>query len=187
MSNNHYIFVNIIFMNRFLSTLTLCSSTTVASILGLSLVASAAPTTNNGQVLMKATIGNMCLFDNATDGQLGGDPNNLDKLDSTLPANGITLLPGSPGSIEVTCNNANSTINISSVTEINTASAIVDTYTTTVSGLATDIVSTDGAAGTAVAVGSTNTETLDVDLDATYQSNLTPGNYTFTVNIVATP
>ncbi|MGL5875997.1 MAG: hypothetical protein ACRC2R_27170 [Xenococcaceae cyanobacterium] len=174
-------------MNRFISTLAISSLTTVASIFSLSLSVSAAPTVNNGQVQMKATIGNMCLFDNATDGQLGADPNNLDTLSSALPANGITLLPGSAGSIEVTCNNAASTINISSVTETNTASATIDTFTTTVTGLGSPITSVDGAAGTAVAVNSTNTETLDVDLDATYQSNLTPGDYTFTVNIVATP
>jgi hypothetical protein len=174
-------------MNRFISTLTLCSFTTIASILGSSLAPLSAQTVNLGDVEMKATINNVCLFDNSTDGQLGGDPANLDKLDSTLPANGITTLPGSPGSIEVTCNNATSTINISSVTHTQPAGMTIDTFTTTVSGLATDITSVDGAQGTAVAIGSTTTETLDVDLEATYTANLAPGNYNFVVNIEATP
>ena len=34
-----------------------------------------------------------------------------------------------------------------------------------------------GAPGTPVVVGSTNTETLEIDLAATYDDNLSPGDY----------
>jgi hypothetical protein len=186
--NLHYLLSKKI-MNRFISTLTLCSSTAIVSILGLSLAASAAPTVGQGEVQMSATIGNSCLFDNVTDGFLGAEPSALDTLKSSLPSNGITLVDGTSGSIEVTCNDAGSSINITSVTETNTASATLDTFTATVSGsgLSSDITSVDGALGTPVVIGSTNTETLDVDLDATYLANLAPGNYNFIVSIEATP
>ena len=82
---------------------------------------------------------------------------------------------------------ATTSINIDTVTESNTAEATINTFTTTVSGLASDIVSTDGAPGTPVAVGSTNTETLTVDLTGTYNDNLGAGDYTYTVNLVANP
>ena len=146
-----------------------------------------AQTINSGQVEMTATVGSFCLFDNEIDGTLGVDSEDLATLDSRQAANNITALDGASGSIDVTCNDPNSTINISTVTETNTVGATVDTFTTTVSGLANDIVSINGAPGTPVVVGSTNTETLEVDLTATYNDNLTAGDYTFVVNLEATP
>ena len=101
---------------------------------------------------MTATIGSFCLFENEIDGTLGVPLSDPSTLDSNEAANNVTALDGAAGSIDVTCNDANTNINISSVTESNTAGGTVNTYTTTVSGLATDITSVDGAAGTAVPV-----------------------------------
>ena len=146
-----------------------------------------AQTVNSGQVEMTATVGSYCLFEDELDGTLGVDSGDLATLDSALSGNNIIALDGAAGTIDVTCNDASSTINISTVTETSPAGATVDTYTTTVSGLTSNIVSVDGAPGTAVAVGSINTETLSVNLTATYNDNLMAGDYTFTVNLEATP
>ena len=173
-------------MNRFILTIGVAAVTTAASIATFAGRANA-QTVNSGEVEMSATIGAFCIFDNEIDGTLGAPIDDLTKLDSTLPANGITALDGAEGTVEVTCNDANAQISIDTVTESNTAGVTVDTYTTVVSGLATDMISTDGAASNAVAIGSTNTERLDVNLEATYASNLAAGEYTYTVNLVANP
>lgn len=173
-------------MNKFIFRISLISLGTVASLLSLSLQVNA-QSNNSGQVEMTATVGGLCVFENELDGTLGVSPNDLATLDSAETANGITALDGASGSIDVTCNDATTTINIDTVTEANTAGATVNNYTATVSGLANDIVSTDGAAGTPVAIGSTNTETLIVDLTATYTDNLAAGDYTYTINLVANP
>ena len=173
-------------MNRFIFSIGLLSFGTVIITLPFASQVNA-QSVNSGQVEMTATVGGFCLFENEIDGTLGVPAANRDTLDSGALANNMTALDGAAGSIDVTCNDAASTINIDTVTEANTAGATVSTFTTTVSGLANDITSVDGAAGTPVAVGSTNTETLEVDLTAIYNDNLTPGDYTFTVNLVANP
>ena len=174
-------------MNRFISTISIVSIATVA---GLAVAPKTlAQTVNSGEVQMTATINSFCLFENQMNGTLGVSPGNLRILDSTEGANGITTEPGTFGSIDVTCNDSNMTINIDSVTETNTANATVQSYTATVSGesMQESITSENGGAGTAVAIGSTQTETLEVDLSATYRDNLTAGDYTYTVNLVANP
>lgn len=176
-------------INKLISRLSLISFGTTLSLLAITSSTSPvnAQTNNAGQVEMTATIQGFCLFENELDGTLGVSPSDLATLDSSEAANSITALDGASGSIDVTCNNATTSINIDTVTESNTAGATVNTFTTTVSGLASDIVSTDGAPGTPVAVGSTNTETLIVDLTGTYNDNLGPGDYIYTVNLVANP
>ena len=178
-----------IFTNQLISRLSLISLSTTLGLLTITSFTSPAnaQTVNSGQVEMTATINGFCLFENELDGTLGVSPSDLTTLNSSETANSITALDGASGSIDVTCNDATTTINIDTVTESNTAGATVNTFTTTVSGLASDIVSTDGAPGTPVAVGSTNTETLNVDLTATYNDNLSAGDYTYTVNLVANP
>ena len=174
-------------MNRFISAISIVSIATVA---GLAVTPKTlAQTVNSGEVEMTATINSFCLFENQLDGTLGVSLDDLSTLDSTESANGITTESGTSGSIDVTCNDSNATINIDSVTETNDAEVTVDTFTATVSGqsMENDIVSTDGASGTPVAINSTNTETLEVDLSATYGENLEAGNYTYTVNLVANP
>ena len=173
-------------MKKFIFTTSSFSLSIIASMLVLTPQVNA-QTANSGQVEMTATVGGLCLFENELDGTLGVSLDDLTTLDSAETANGITALDGASGSIDVTCNDATTTINIDTVTESNTAGATVSTFTTTVSGLATDIVSTDGAPGTPVPVGSTNTETLIVDLAGTYNENLSAGDYTYTVNLVANP
>lgn len=173
-------------MNRFIYSVSLISISTIASLFSLASQVNA-QTANSGEVEMTATVGALCTFENELDGTLGVSSDDLTTLDSSEAANGITALDGASGSIDVTCNDPSTTINIDTVAESNTAGASVNSFTTTVSGLATDIVSTDGVAGTPVAVGSTNTETLIVDLTATYADSLAPGDYTYTVNLVANP
>ena len=175
-------------MNRSITTISILSLGTVACVMALSSQVNA-QTTDSGEVQMTSTVDSFCTFDGVSNGTLGVSPSNLTTLSSAETANGITAADGAAGSIDVICNDAARTINISSVTNSNTATpvATVTTSTTTVSGLGTDIVSTDGAAGTPVAVGSTASQTLTVNLTATYDANLTPGDYTFTVNLVAAP
>ena len=173
-------------MNRLIFTVSLVSIGTITTFLNSASQVNA-QSLNSGEVEMTATVENFCIFENELDGTLGVSPDDLTTLDSAEAANNITALDGAPGSIDVTCNDPTSTINIDTVTETNTAGATWSTFTTTVSGLANDITSTDGAPGTPVAVGSTNTETLEVDLAATYDENLSPGDYSFTVNLVANP
>ena len=167
-------------------TVGLFSLTSLASLFSLSSQVNA-QTVNSGEVEMAATIDTFCIFENELDGTLGVPADDLTTLDSTEAANGITALDGVSGSIDVTCNDPSSTINIDTVTEANTANMTVNTYNTNVSGLASDITSVGQAPGTPVAVGSTNTETLLIDVAATYNSNLKPGDYTYTVNLVANP
>ncbi|MEM7589940.1 MAG: hypothetical protein AAF383_00185 [Cyanobacteria bacterium P01_A01_bin.83] len=175
-------------MNRFISTISLISLTSVAGILAATAGVNA-QTVDSGEVQMTATVGDVCLFTDPLDGTLGIDPDDLTTLSSSLNANGITTATGdgAAGSIDVTCNNATSTISISSVTQAIPSGITSDSYTATVSGLGSDIVSTDGAAATPVAIGSTATQTLDVDLEAVYGTNVIPGDYTYTVNLVANP
>ena len=173
-------------MNRFISILSLGSFATLASLIAL-IPQAIAQTVNSGEVEMTATIGTFCIFENEIDGTLGVPSGQPDTLDSTALANGITALDGAAGSIDVTCNDPTSQIGIDTVTENNTAEITVNTFTTTVTGLANPLSSVDGAASNAVAVGSTNTETLLVNLAATYNSNLSAGDYTYTVNLVANP
>ena len=176
-------------ISKLFSRLSLISFGTTLTLLAITSSTSPvnAQTNNVGQVEMTATIQGFCVFENELDGTLGVSPSDLNTLDSSEAANSVTALDGASGSIDVTCNDATTSINIDTVTESNTAGATVNTFTTTVSGLASDIVSTDGAPGTPVAVGSTNTETLTVDLTGTYNDNLGAGDYTYTVNLVANP
>ncbi len=171
---------------NFIYTFNTIGLTSIASLLAVAPGINA-QTVNSGEVEMTATISAFCLFENEIDGTLGVSTDDLATLDSNEAANGITALDGAAGSIDVTCNDPTSMVNISTVTESNTAGATVDTFTTTVTGLSAELVSTDEEAGTPVAVGSTNTETLLVDLSATYDDNLGAGDYTFTVNLEATP
>ena len=175
-------------INRFISTIGLISLTSVAGMLATTTTVNA-QTVDSGEVEMTATVGSFCLFEGEFDGNLGVAEGDLTTLSSALEANGITAEDGAAGTIEVTCNNASSTINIDSVSESIPSGIASVGYTATVSGtsLASDIESADGAAGTAVAIGSTDTETLTVNLDAEYDSNVIPGTYTYTVNLVANP
>ena len=173
-------------MNRLIFTASLVGIATITTFFNFASQVNA-ESLNSGKVKMTATIEGFCIFENELDGTLGVSPDDLTTLDSAEAANNITALDGAPGSIDVTCNDPTYTINIDTVTETNTAGATLNSFTTTVSGLGTDITSTDGAPGTPVAVGSTNTETLEVDLAATYDENLSPGDYSFTVNLVANP
>lgn len=175
-------------MNRLVRFSTLFAICTLTGLSAMELKASA-QTANSGEVDMTATVNSYCVFDNATNGTLGVDPSDLKTLNSTKVANDVTTADGAPGSIEVTCNDTDATINISSVTNsIKPTDMLAPTSsTTTVTGLGSNITSTNGAAGTAVAVGSTVTKKLDVNLQATYGENFKAGDYTFTVNLVATP
>lgn len=173
-------------MNRLFFTISLVGIGTVATLLNSASQINAQDL-NAGEVEMTATIEGFCIFENQLDGTLGVSPDDLSTLDSTEGANNITASDGAAGSIDVTCNDPTYTINVDTVTETNTAGATINTFTTTVSGLASDLTSTNGAAGTPVAVGSTNTETLEIYLAATYEDNLNPGDYSFIVNLVANP
>lgn len=173
-------------MNRFISIISIGSLASLASMTAL-MPQATAQTVNSGQVEITATVGAICIFENEIDGTLGVPSGQPDTLDSAAAANGITALDGAKGSIDVTCNDPASQISIDTVAENNTAGITVDTYTATVTGLADPLTSVDGTASNAVAVGSTNTETLEVDLTATYNSNLSAGDYTYTVNLIANP
>ena len=174
-------------MNRFISAISIIGIATVTSMTAGLPTSAIAQTLNSGEVEMTATVGTFCIFEHQLNGILGVPVNDLSQLSSTEEANGIASQDGTSGSIDVTCNDPSTRISISSVSETNTTGARLQEYETKVSGLGMDLVSLDGAASNAVAVGSTNTETLTVDLDADYNNNLSAGDYTYTVNLVANP
>ena len=128
-----------------------------------------------------------CSFNNIVNGSLGVEVNNLKVLSSAANANSITAINGSPGSIDVTCTSATTSINISSVVRSNNAGISVSNFTTTVIGLTSDIVSDNGGASMAVPIGTNSSQTLEVNILATYNSILKPGDYSYTVNLNATP
>ena len=128
-----------------------------------------------------------CTFDNIINGNLGVDLNELNILSSEVNTNSITAVNGSSGSIDVICTNAATNINISSVTQSNNAAMTLSTFTTTLTGLSSNIISHDGGTSIAVPIGTDTMKTLEIDISATYNNILKPGNYSFIVNLEATP
>ena len=63
----------------------------------------------------------------------------------------------------------------------------LSTFTTTLTGLNSNIISHDGGTSIAVPIGTDTMKTLEIDISATYNNILKPGNYSFIVNLEATP
>ena len=128
-----------------------------------------------------------CSFNDVVDGNLGAEIDDLTALSSTANANSVTTVDGRPGSINVICNSPTANINISSVVQSNTAGINVSDFTTTVTGLGSEIVSNNGGASMTAPIGTSSLQTLEINISAIYNSILKSGNYTYTVNFNVTP
>ena len=128
-----------------------------------------------------------CTFDNVISGNLAASLNELNTLDSEINDNSITRVNGNSGLINVTCTNSATNLNISSVSQSNNAAITLSTFTTIIRGLSSNITSNDGGASVAVPVGTSEMQTLEIDITATYNEILKPGNYSFVVNLEAAP
>lgn len=140
-----------------------------------------------GFIDSKALAQDSCTFSNAINGSLGADFAELTVLSSEIAVSNITAIDGNPGAIDVTCTNAAINIKITGVNQSNDAGIALSNFTTTLKGLSSNLTSSNGGASVAVPIGTSNTKTLEIDLTATYNSTLKPGNYNFLINLEALP
>ena len=137
--------------------------------------------------LVNAFAQDSCTVDNAINGNLVMNLDELDTISSKANQNSIGIVDTVPGSINISCTNAATNIGISNVVPTNNVGMTLANFTTTISGLSSEIISHNGGASIAVPIGSNGTKTLEIDIDATYSNILKPGNYSFIVNLEALP
>lgn len=129
-----------------------------------------------------------CTFNPFLDGTLGVDPSELTVLSSSIVGNNsITATNPDSGSIDITCTDSSTQINISGVTQTNSAGMALSSSTTTVIGENIQLTSNNGGASIPASIGTNTKQTLQVRLSATYTEILKPGNYNFIVNLEALP
>lgn len=128
-----------------------------------------------------------CIISNVINGNLVMNLDELDTISSKANHNSVGIIDSAPGSIDISCTNATTDIGISSVVQTNDVGMTLSNFTTTVSGLSSEIISNNGGASLAAPIGTNVTKTIEIDLDATYSNILKPGNYSFMVNLEALP
>lgn len=128
-----------------------------------------------------------CTIDNVINGSLGTNLDDLNTISSRSTSNSLSTTDARAGSLDLSCADATAEISISSVVQTNDVGMTLSSFTTTLSGLSSEIVSTNGGSSMPASVETSGTKTIEFEIDATYNDVLKPGNYSFFVNLEVSP